>query len=100
MPFMTRYQPGDLVLVDFPFVGRGGTKVRPAMVVADTGDSDVVVARVTTQPPATPFDVELTAWQAAGLLASSAVRVHKLATLEKSLIRRVVGHLDAADRPQ
>jgi mRNA interferase MazF len=96
---MTNYQPGDLVLIAFPYTG-GGTKVRPAMVVADTGDADIVVARITTQPPAFSFDVPLTAWNAAGLAAPSTVRVHKLATLEKSLVHRLLGRLDPAARPQ
>ena len=50
---MTSYQPGDLVLIAFPYTAGGG-KVRQAMVVADTGDADIVVARVTTQAPLPP----------------------------------------------
>jgi mRNA interferase MazF len=41
---MINYQPGDLVLVAFPFTG-GGSKVRPALVLLDTGDDDILVAR-------------------------------------------------------
>jgi mRNA interferase MazF len=44
---MTSYNPGDLA--EFPFAGSKGTKKRPAVVLLDTGDSDVVLARVTTQ---------------------------------------------------
>jgi mRNA interferase MazF len=46
----------------------------------------------------THHDVSITGWQASGLLAPSVVRLHKLATLEKGLIRRRLGHLQAADR--
>jgi mRNA interferase MazF len=95
---MTSYQAGDLVLVAFPLVGSSQTKVRPALVLLDTGDSDFVAARVTTQPNTTPFDVPLAGWQQAGLLAPSTVRLHKLATLEKAAVIRLLGHLDVGDR--
>jgi mRNA-degrading endonuclease toxin of MazEF toxin-antitoxin module len=49
MQSTTTFQPGDLVLVAFPFVGSAQSKRRPALVILDTGDDDIVVARVTTQ---------------------------------------------------
>lgn len=45
---MTNYQPGDLVLIAFPYAGGMQSKQRPGLVILDTGDADVVVARVTT----------------------------------------------------
>ncbi len=95
---MTNFRPGDLVLVQFPYAGSTQTKQRPALVVLDTGDADVVVARVTTQPYQTPNDVAIADWQGAGLLAPSVVRAHKLATLEKALVRRRLGILQSVDR--
>jgi mRNA interferase MazF len=95
---MINYRPGDVLLVDFPFVHAGHGKMRPAVVVADTGDNDVILARVTTQPYHGSFDVQLTEWKRAGLLAPSVLRLHKLATINKSLIRRQLGSLADADR--
>ena len=95
---MTVCQPGDVVLVAFPFSGGSSVKARPALVLLDTGDSDVVVARITTQLRPTPCDVFLTDWQGAGLLAPSMVRLHKLATLEKGLVHRALGSLQSPDR--
>jgi mRNA interferase MazF len=100
MPSMTNYQVGDLVLVDFPFTVSGPGKPRPALVILDTGDADVLVARVTTQVQTTAWDVLISGWQQAGPLAPSTVRLHKLATLAKSRVRRHVGTLDAGDRQQ
>lgn len=97
MPSTTNYQPGELVLVTFPFAGSTQTKNRPALVILDTGNADVVVARVTTQMHQTPYDLPITDWQGAGLLAPSVVRLHKLATLEKALIRRRLGKLQQPD---
>jgi mRNA interferase MazF len=97
---MTNYQVGDLVLVDFPFTVSGPGKARPALVILDTGDADVVLARVTMQAQTTAWDVVISDWQQAGLLSPSTVRLHKLATLAKSRVRRHLGTLDASDRQQ
>jgi mRNA interferase MazF len=84
--------------VAFPFSGGGQAKRRPALVVLDAGDADVVVARVTTRRYQTSFDVDIANWQRAGLLAPSVVRVHKLATLDRRLVEMRLGRLSAADR--
>lgn len=98
MPSMTSYQIGDLLLVDFPFTTTGPGKPRPALVILDTGDADVVLARVTTQSHGSPYDVPILAWQKAGLLAPSVVRLHKLATLVKNRVHKHLGSLEVADR--
>jgi mRNA interferase MazF len=94
----TSFRPGDLVLLALPFAGGGQAKNRPALVLLDTGDLDIVVARVTTQRYRTPHDVVIGDWRGAGLLAPSLVRTHKLATLEKALVHRLLGSLQPGDR--
>src|SRR5439155_10830378 len=100
MPSTTNYQNGDVVLVDFPFTISGPGKPRPALVILDTGDADVLLARITTQSRTTAHDVVLSGWQQAGLLAPSIVRLHKMATIAKTRIQRYLGTLDANDRQQ
>jgi len=95
---MTSYQPGEVLLVSFPLSGGGAPIKRPALVILDTQDADVLLARITTQPYTTLYDVAISDWSGAGLLAPSTVRLHKLATLEKNLIRRSLGALQIADR--
>ena len=97
---MINFQPGELVLVDFPFTAGGQGKRRPALVILDTGDADVLLARVTTHAQSTMYDVPILGWQQAGLLAPSIVRLHKLATLAKTRIQKTLGKLDANDRTQ
>jgi mRNA-degrading endonuclease toxin of MazEF toxin-antitoxin module len=94
----TRYEPGDIVLLTFLFTGRSGKKQRPALVVLDSGDADLLVARITTQQDRSAFDLPLKDWRQAGLLAPSIVRFHKLATLEKSLVARPLGRLSEQDQ--
>lgn len=87
-----------MVLVDFPFTGGTRTKLRAALILLDTGDADILVARITSQTVATAYEVQLIDWRQAGLNASSAVRLHKLATLGKILVDRVLGRLEPGDR--
>ncbi len=94
---METYNVGDILLLKFPFSSEQETKRRPALVVLDVGDDDVLVARIPTRDSKFKFDVVLMQWKQAGLKAPSVVRLHKLATLEKSLVDRKLGHLPAED---
>ena len=49
MPFMMNYKFGDIVLVNFPITGSNLSKKRPAFVVLDIGDADIVLAPITTK---------------------------------------------------
>ncbi len=67
---MTTFEPGDVVLVRFPFTDLAATKKRPAVVVSSAEFSqrhgDVVVMALTSRPqPEDALPVE--DWKAAGL---------------------------------
>jgi mRNA interferase MazF len=94
---MSIYKPSDVLLLSFPFSDTATSKRRPALVLLDTGDDDIVVARITSQAPQTKFDIQIREWQSAGLILPSVVKIHKLATLQKSLIQRQLGHLATSD---
>ena len=91
------YRPGEVVLLSFPFADAVKAKRRPALVLLDVGDKDIVVARITSHITRGVFDVELIEWQQAGLLLPSVVRVHKVATIEKRLVERRLGRLTDED---
>jgi mRNA interferase MazF len=97
---MPIYSFGEVLLLSFPFSDAGSMKRRPALVLLDTGDNDILVARITGQLTQTQFDVELQEWQQAGLRLPSVVRLHKLATLEKRLVERSLGSLSDTDLQQ
>ncbi|BAZ16721.1 hypothetical protein NIES4071_85990 [Calothrix sp. NIES-4071] len=82
---MQYYQPGSVVLLTLPFSDATTFKRRPALVLSDAGDNDIVVSRITTQIYRTDFDVEILEWQQAGLMRPSVVRLHKLNTVEKKI---------------
>jgi len=86
-----------VVLISFPFTDGVSAKRRPALVMFNNGDNDLLLARITTQANRTPYDCELRDWRAAGLKAASFVRLHKMATLEQRLVEGQLGVLTAAD---
>jgi len=94
---MDSYAAGDVVLLEFPFTDTAGSKRRPALVLLDTGDDDILVARITGQLSATQQDVVLDEWQQAGLLLPSVVRLHKVATLQRKLVDKKMGRLTPGD---
>ena len=98
MPSTTRYRWGDVVLVAFPLSDMSGTRRRPGLVLYDSGDEDVMLARITTQGTRHQTDVPLSGWKAAGLIAESVIRLSKVATIKKSLVNRRLGVLSAKDR--
>ena len=94
---MTTYEVGDIVLVDFPESDSEARKRRPALVVLEIGDADVVLAPITTRERSGPGDVRLLEWQEAGLLRQSRVRLAKLASLDKQMVARRLGRLPFTD---
>jgi mRNA interferase MazF len=70
---------------------------RPALVLYDAGDQDVLVARITSQEYSTKADFKVKDWKKCGLLTESFVRLGKQATLEKQHIVKKLGTLEASD---
>ncbi len=96
---MTGYEFGDILLLNaFPYSSLGGQKKRPVLVLADTGDFDLVVCRITSETPRDFFDPPLSFWKESGLLLSSCVRVSKIATLSRRLVVKKLGRLGSPDR--
>ncbi len=94
---MDKYNFGEIVLLNFPFSDSVNIKRRPALILLDTGDSDIVVARITSQQIISDYDVDIKEWQESGLLQQSFVRLHKLATLEKKFVQKIMGKLQTDD---
>ena len=92
------FRPGDLVLIRMQYHQTQGSKIRPALVLLDTGDDDFVAAPVTSQPRSSEYDLVLADWQATGLNVPSSARVHKLAVLPKSDVVRQLGSWSASVR--
>jgi mRNA interferase MazF len=88
---------GDVVLIRIQFHQTTGAKVRPAVVLLDTGDDDFVAAPITSQSKHSEHDFALENWRSAGLNVASYARVHKLTVLAKPEIVRNLGVLSDRD---
>jgi len=92
---MDNYKLGDIVLIKFPFTDNTTFKKRPALIIKDTNDGDVIVCRITSKLYKTPYDVEIKEWTEYGLKLPSVIRVHKLASLEKTMIDFKFGEINS-----
>ena len=99
---MTAYEPGDVVLVPFPFGQRAGGRKRPALIISGTsynqGTGQLIIAQVTgrVSGPSRVGDWLVQDWSAAGLLGPSIVRA-RVATVESGLVLRKLGSLTPDD---
>ena len=97
--FMTLYKFGSIVLVLFS-QSDGKTKKRPALVILDTGDNDLILAPITTQERKNKDDYKIKNWQQGGLLLDSWVRLSKIACIGKENIERSLGEVSSHDKTQ
>ncbi len=88
---------GDLVLISFPFTDLTGTKLRPAVILAETG-LDLTVCFITTQTRTQEAtDVAIFPDLNNSLRKPSLIRTSKIATLERTLAKGLLGKLSLSD---
>src|SRR5688572_27737216 len=97
---------GDVVLVQVPFVGTPGAKLRPALIVQcdrlNGRIRETIIAAITSnlanvrQPHQLLVDRSTPEGAASGLLADSAVRCERLHTVPQTDVVRIVGKLSAS----
>lgn len=97
---------GDVVLARYPFASGTGGKVRPCLIVQNDADNsrltNTIVAQITSNlraaaEPTQLFIVVATPeGRQSGLLHDSLVSCNNLATIEQTLVSRVVGSLPPA----
>jgi len=88
---MSNYLADTVILVALPFTDTLTSKLRPALVLIDTKEQDIIVARITSQITHKAFTVEIKEWEQANLLKPSWIRVDKINTIEKNLVNRQLG---------
>ena len=82
---------GSIIVIPFPFTDLSGSKLRPALILAET-PLDFTVSFITTQlqwQEAT--DILLQPSNYNGIKKPSLVRLSKIATLNKSLVKGKIG---------
>jgi mRNA interferase MazF len=95
----TTCNPGDVVLVPFPFTNLGQRKPRPAVVVNEPAyeavHGDLVLVALTTQPQP-QGGLALGSWRAAGLPKPTWVKPIVM-TLASALVHKRLGTLQTPD---
>ncbi len=86
----------DVVLLPIPFTDLSSRKVRPAVVVGfGAHPGDLFLVPLTSQLAGAEFP--LVEWRAAGLNVPSGIK-GQIATVESSLVVKIVGRLTQRDR--
>lgn len=96
---MIKYRFGDVVFANF-YQTDGNKKQRPALVILDTGDDDIMLAPITTTERKNKGDYKIKDWQQSGLLLDSWARLAKIACLSKSDIHKQIGTFSHSDKKQ
>jgi mRNA interferase MazF len=91
---MSELHFGDIVLLKFPFSDTINFKKRPALIINEFNDGDIIVCRITSQQYNTPYDLYVENWDKVGLKLPSVIRIHKLATMEKDMVDKKIGRID------
>ncbi|MDD3265290.1 MAG: type II toxin-antitoxin system PemK/MazF family toxin [Dehalococcoidales bacterium] len=98
---MTGFNRGDVVLVEFVFSDKAGTKRRPALIISsdyyNRGRQEIIIAAITSRVDRIlPADCKIDNWKEAGLLFPSVV-TGVIRTIKQSAIERVLGTMPIAD---
>src|SRR3972149_4799541 len=91
-------QPGDVVLVRFPFTDLRTAKLRPAVVLATHGDDLTIVGIFSgsLHPPRETWILlssQESAFSQTGLRTSSVIKAERIAVIEQSVVVRKLGSL-------
>jgi len=101
-------QPGEIPLAAFPFGDAPGMKLRPVLLLAPqiASTNEVLVAYISSVIPPTVLptdlvlDPQLEEHGQTGLKVTSVLRLHKLATIHVTTVRRRLGRLSTRSMDQ
>ena len=93
---MVTLSPASIVVIPFPFSDLSDTKLRPAIVFAETGHDDWLLCQITSNPYVDSTAIRLTNdnLQKGSLSNISFARPMKLFTANRSLIEKRIAILD------
>jgi len=92
---MGLYAAGQVVFLTFPFSDLSGTKLRPAVLIADAGQADWIACQITSNPyiDANAIAIGSGDFATGSLRHLSYVRPCKIFTANESLVASAVGSL-------
>lgn len=85
---------GDIVLVPFPYTDLSAIKNRPAIIISKNNNSeDVILLAITSRNIELGFEINNNDLKEGSLPAASFVKIDKVVSLRKSIIRKKVAIL-------
>lgn len=92
---MEEFVRGDVIVIDFPFSSLKETKRRPALILKVPKGGDVIVNQITgsSYEKSVEIEVENKDFKQGSLKRKSFVRIDKIASIEKTLIKYKAGSL-------
>ncbi|MBI4559901.1 MAG: type II toxin-antitoxin system PemK/MazF family toxin [Candidatus Hydrogenedentes bacterium] len=87
---------GEIYVCSFPFTSGQGAKARPVLILRDL-DPDCLVCRITSIPHRGLLDLQVCNWEEAGLKKPSTIRLSRLVTVEKTILKVRIGRPDRTD---
>ncbi len=92
---MERFVRGDVIVVDFPFSNLIQFKRRPVLVIKVPKGDDIIVNQITGMPYESSVEIPINKkdFSKDGLKVDSYLRLDKIFSIEKSLIKYKIGSL-------
>jgi mRNA interferase MazF len=92
---MERFVKGDIVILDFPFSNLMQSKRRPALVIKVPKGDDLIVSQITGNSYESSVEIPITRkdFKRGGLKVDSYLRLDKIFSIEKHLIKYGAGRL-------
>jgi mRNA interferase MazF len=91
---MARFVAGDVVILPFPYTNQAGSKKRPAVVLKETRDNDLLVCTITSAAygsESLPLDKKNL--KSSGLRVDCSVRPDRLLVVTPGLVEKKTGRL-------
>jgi len=92
---MERFVKGDVIVIEFPYSNLKVVKKRPVLILKIPKGEDIIVAQITGDSYEKPVEIILKKedFRQGNLKRDSYIRIDKIASIEKSLIKYRIGSL-------
>lgn len=95
---MATFVKGDIVVLPFPFSDLSDSKRRPALVLADLQDDDIILCQITSKNTKDSYAIALdnSNLVSGSLSVASNIRPNRLFTADKKIITYTMGRISQA----
>jgi|SRR3989344_4719192 len=92
---MEGFVKGDILVIEFPYSDLKDTKRRPVLILKVPKGEDIIVAQITSESYEKPVEIIIKKedFKRGRLNRDSYIRIDKIASIEKSLIKYRIGSL-------